>query len=83
MYLLNHSVQSIGGICLSALSVGELHMVTAAAGMLILLATVSFTLFLSAECKDTVNSMIIGIVFCILSLILDSVTLPNHLLFQI
>ncbi|MHC6180880.1 ABC transporter permease subunit [Clostridium sp. JNZ X4-2] len=74
---LKTSLQSIGGICLPALSVGEFQMLTAAAGVLTLLATVSFTLFLSAKCKNTVNSIMISIVFCIMPFILESISGSN------
>lgn len=74
---LKASLQSVGVICLPAISVGETQMITAAAGMLTLIAVVSFTLFLSARCKNTANSIIISIVFCILPLILSSISGSN------
>lgn len=74
---LKTSIQSVETICLPAINVGQFEMITAAAGLLTLLATVSFTLFLSAKCRNTVNSMIIAIVFCLLPLILSSISGSN------
>lgn len=74
---LKTSLQSIGNICLPAVSVGETEIITAGAGMLTLIAVVSFTLFLSARCRNTANSIIISIVFCILPLILSSISGSN------
>ncbi|WP_368490563.1 ABC transporter permease subunit [Clostridium sp. BJN0013] len=74
---LRTSLQSIGDIYLPAVSVGETEIITAGAGMLTLIAVVSFTLFLSARCKNTANSIIISIVFCILPHILSSISGSN------
>lgn len=74
---LKTSIQSVETICLPAINVGQFEMITAAAGLLTLLATVGFTLFLSANCRNTVNSMILAIVFCLLPLIISSISGSN------
>ncbi|WP_294183531.1 ABC transporter permease subunit [uncultured Clostridium sp.] len=74
---LKTSIQSVTAICLPSIDVGQFEVITAAAGMLTLLATVSFTLFLSARCRNTVNSMIIAVVFCLMPLILSSISGSN------
>ena len=74
---LKASLQSVEGICLPALNVGQTQILTAAAGMLTLIAVVSFTLFLSSKCKNTANSVTLGIIFCILPLILSSISGSN------
>ncbi|WP_446897365.1 ABC transporter permease subunit [Clostridium sp. LBM24168] len=74
---LKTSIQSVGAICFPAINVGQFEMITAAAGLLTLIATVSFTLFLSANCRNTMNSMILAIVFCLLPLIISSISGSN------
>lgn len=85
-------------INLSALNLGQFQVVLAMGGLLSLLATVSFTLFLSAECKDSLSVILIAFVSCLLpifaytalganwiSSILPSagVGMQNNLLFQL
>lgn len=53
-------------ISLPALNLGQLQIVLAAGGLLSLLATVSFTLFLSAKCKDSLTVILIAFVSCLL-----------------
>lgn len=53
-------------ICLPALNLGQLQVVLVIGGLLSLLATISFTLFLSAKCKDAVTVVLIAIVMCLL-----------------
>ena len=53
-------------ISLPTLNLGQLQVVIAAGGLLSLLATVSFTLFLSAKCKDSLTVILIAFVSCLL-----------------
>lgn len=53
-------------ISLPALNLGELQITLAIGGIISLLATVSFTLFLSAKCKDSLTVILIAIVTCLL-----------------
>lgn len=53
-------------ISLPALNLGQLQVVIAAGGLLSLLATVSFTLFLSAKCKDSLTAILIAFVVCLI-----------------
>ena len=55
-------------INLPALNLGQLQLVLAAGGILSLLATVSFTLFLSAQCKDSLTVILIAYVSCLIPL---------------
>ena len=50
----------------------------AVAGLLSILASVSFTLFLSAGCKSTVSSLAVSLVFCIAPAVI-SMTVPGEL----
>ena len=85
-------------ISLPALHLGQLQAVLAIGGLLSLLATISFTLFLSAKCKDSLSVILIAIVSCLLpiftytalgtnwlSFILPSagIGLQNSLLYQL
>jgi ABC-type transport system involved in multi-copper enzyme maturation permease subunit len=74
---LKTSLQSISGICLPALNVGQAQKITIAAGILTMLAVVSFNLFLSARCKNTTNSLILSIIVFLLPLILSSISSNN------
>ncbi|MBV4439812.1 ABC transporter permease [Clostridium tyrobutyricum] len=74
---LKTSLQSINGICLPALNVGQAQKITIAAGMLTMLAVVSFNLFLSSRCKNTTNSLILSMVFFLLPLILSAISSNN------
>lgn len=61
------SVQMLFSVInLSALNLGQLQIVLAVDGLLSLLATVSFTLFLSAKCKDSLTVILIAFVSCLL-----------------
>lgn len=53
-------------ISLPALNLGQLQAVLAIGGLISLLATISFTLFLSAKCKDSISVILIAIVMCLL-----------------
>lgn len=53
-------------ISLPALNLGQLQMMLAIGGLLSLLATLSFTLFLSAKLKDSMTVILIAIVMCLL-----------------
>ena len=52
------------------MNLGQLQWAAAALGFLSLLATVSFTLFLSARCNNAVTSLSAALVFCILPLVI-------------
>lgn len=56
-------------ISLPALNLGQLQAVLAVGGLISLLATISFTLFLSAKCKDPLMVMLIAIVMCLLPIL--------------
>lgn len=51
---------------LPALNLGQLQMVLASGGLLSLLSTISFTLFLSAKCKDSLTVIILALTTCLL-----------------
>lgn len=53
-------------ISLPAINLGQLQVVLAVGGLISLLATISFTLFLSAKCKDSISVILIAIVKCLL-----------------
>lgn len=53
-------------ISLPAINLGQLQIVLAAGGLISLLATISFTLFLSAKCKDSISVILTAIVMCLL-----------------
>lgn len=53
-------------ISLPVLNLGQLQVVLAVGGLISLLATISFTLFLSAKCKDSISVILIAIVMCLL-----------------
>lgn len=53
-------------ISLPALNLGQLQIVLAIGGLISLLSTMSFTLFLSAKFKDSIMIILIAIVMCLL-----------------
>ncbi|BCJ94128.1 ABC transporter permease [Anaerocolumna cellulosilytica] len=53
-------------ISLPAFNLGQLQIALAIGGLLSLLATISFTLFLSAKFKDSISVILIAIVMCLL-----------------
>lgn len=53
-------------ISLPAFNLGQLQIALAIGGLISLLATISFTLFLSAKCKDSLSVILIAIVMCML-----------------
>ncbi len=53
-------------ICLPAINLGQLQIVLVAGGLISLLATISFTLFLSTKCKDSISVILTAIVMCLL-----------------
>lgn len=59
-------------VSLSDFNLGHAQLVLALGGLLSLLATVSFTLFLSAKCKDALSALLISIVACLLPTFLYS-----------
>ena len=65
-------------VTLADLDVGGLQFLFAAAGLLSVLASVSFTLFLSAGCKNTVASLSSALVFGILPVVV-SMAVPGAL----
>jgi len=65
-------------VTLTDMNIGELQRLFAVAGLLSVLASVSFTLFLSSRSKTTVASLAFGLVFCIAPVVL-SMTVPGAL----
>lgn len=65
-----HMLYSI--VSLPNFNLGHAQVVLALGGLLSLLATVSFTLFLSAKCKDALSALLISIVACLLPTFLYS-----------
>ena len=65
-------------VTLTDMNIGELQRLFAVAGLLSVLASVSFTLFLSSRSKTTVASLASGLVFCIAPVVL-SMTVPGAL----
>ena len=59
-------------------NIGEIQRLVAAAGLLSVLASVSFTLFLSSKCKSTVASLASALVFCIAPVVV-AMTVPGAL----
>ena len=58
-------------VTLTDMNIGELQRLFAVAGLLSVLASVSFTLFLSSKCRSTVASLASGLVFCIAPVVLS------------
>ena len=65
-------------VTLADISIGELQVLFAVAGLLSVLASVSFTLFLSSKCKSTVASLASALVFCVAPTVV-SMTAPGAL----
>lgn len=57
-------------VTLTDMNIGEFQRLFAVGGLLSVLASVSFTLFLSSRCKSMVASLVSGLVFCIMPMIL-------------
>lgn len=73
------SVQMLYSIVtLADLNVGEFQLLFAVAGLLSVLASVSFTLFLSARCRSTVASLACALVFSVAPVII-SMAVPGAL----
>ena len=53
-------------ISLPAFNLGQLQIALAIGGLISMLATISFTLFLSAKCKDSISVILIAMVMCLL-----------------
>ena len=65
-------------VTLADINIGGLQFLFAAAGLLSVLASVSFTLFLSSRCKSMVSSLASSLVFCIVPVVI-SMTVPGAL----
>ena len=65
-------------VTLAGMNVGEFQLLFAFAGLLSVLASVSFTLFLSSKCRSTVASLAAALVFCIAPVVV-SMTVPGAL----
>lgn len=65
-------------VTLADMDIGGLQFLFAASGLLSVLASVSFTLFLSARCRTTVSSLASSLVFCIAPVVI-SMTAPGAL----
>lgn len=65
-------------VTLAEMDLGQLQVLFAAAGLLSVLASVSFTLFLSSKCKSTVSSLASSLVFCIAPVVI-CMTVPGAL----
>ena len=65
-------------VTLADMDIGGLQFLFAASGLLSVLASVSFTLFLSARCRTTVSSLASSLVFCIAPVVI-SMTVPGAL----
>lgn len=75
---LETTVQMLNSVfVIPALTVGQTQGVTAAGGFLSLLATVSFTLYLSARCKNVQDALKIGILASLLPTILYMLSSAN------
>lgn len=73
------SIQMLYSIVnLPDMNLGRFQCFIGVAGLLCILATVSFTLFLSSKCKNTVVSLSAALLFCILPIILYMV-LPDEI----
>lgn len=57
-------------VSLSAMTIGQLQLAVAAAGFASLLASVSFTLFLSSRCQNTVAALALALLFFLSPIIL-------------
>lgn len=73
------SIQMVYSIVtLADMDIGQLQCLFAAAGLLSVLASVSFTLFLSSKCKSTVASLAAALVSCVAPVVI-SMTVPDAL----
>jgi len=73
------SIQMIYSIVtLADMNIEGLQLLFAVAGLLSVLASVSFTLFLSSKCKSTAASLASALVFCIAPVVI-SMTMPGAL----
>ncbi|HCT90743.1 MAG TPA: ABC transporter permease, partial [Lachnospiraceae bacterium] len=73
------SIQMVYSIVtLADMDIGQLQFLFAVAGLLSVLASVSFTLFLSSKCKSTVSSLAASLVFCIAPVVIY-MTVPGIL----
>ena len=73
------SIQMVYSILtLADMDIGELQCLFAAAGLLSVLASVSFTLFLSSKCRSAAASLAAGLAFCIAPVVL-TMTVPGAL----
>lgn len=71
------SIQMVYSIVtLADIDIGGLQLLFAAAGLLSVLASVSFTLYLSSKCKSTVISLASSLVFCIAPMVIY-MTIPG------
>ena len=65
-------------VTLAEMDIGQLQVLFAVAGLLSVLASVSFILFLSSKCKSTVSSLAASLVFCIAPVVI-CMTVPGAL----
>ncbi|MCI8526136.1 MAG: ABC transporter permease subunit [Oscillospiraceae bacterium] len=65
-------------VTLAEMNIGQLQVLFAVAGLLTVLASVGFTLFLSSKCKKTVSSLAASLVFCIAPVVI-CMTVPGAL----
>ena len=65
-------------VTLAEMDIGQLQVLFAVAGLLSVLASVSFTLILSSKCKSTVSSLAASLVFCIAPVVI-CMTVPGAL----
>ncbi len=65
-------------VTLAEMDIGQLQVLFAVAGLLTVLASVGFTLFLSSKCKKTVSSLAASLVFCIAPVVI-CMTVPGAL----
>ena len=69
--MLKTSIQLIfSSVSLGSMNIGQLQLAVTAAGWASLLATISFTLFLSSRCKNTVTALSLALLFCLAPIIL-------------
>lgn len=69
--MLKTSIQLIfSSVSLGSMNIGQLQLAVVAAGWASLLASISFTLFLSSRCKNTVTALSIALLFFLAPIIL-------------
>lgn len=72
---LKTSVQMLfSGISLVPYNLGELQIAIVVSGLMSLLATMSFSIFVSSKCRTSVTTLLISIVVCFMPIILYSIT---------